>query len=74
MKNEHNVEGALIILMAILVALWALWLLESKQPDMQAAQYCEMVELYKTSGGENGWPDYNGTASTTCSTGVDANK
>lgn len=24
------------------------------------ADYCEMVELYKSSGGEHGWPPYQG--------------
>lgn len=30
---------------------------DRKQMD---AHYCEMVKLYKNSGGENGWPDYEG--------------
>lgn len=31
---------------------------EQQQID---ANYCQMVKLYKDSGGENGWPDYKGT-------------
>lgn len=26
-----------------------------------ASHYCEMVKLFKDSGGENGWPDYKDT-------------
>jgi len=27
----------------------------------ESVNYCEMVDLYLTSGGENGWPPYRGT-------------
>lgn len=30
---------------------------DHKQMD---AHYCDMVQMHKDSGGENGWPDYKG--------------
>lgn len=32
----------------------------------QQSYYCEMVELYKSSDGENGWPDYKDIYQTEC--------
>lgn len=32
----------------------------------QQSHYCEMVELYKSSNGENGWPDYKDIYQTGC--------
>ena len=39
------------------------------QPDdleQQRALYCEMVETFKNSGGEYGWPDYKGSYRRDC--------
>lgn len=39
------------------------------QPDdleQQRALYCEMVETFKNTGGEYGWPDYKGTYKRDC--------
>lgn len=39
------------------------------QPDdleQQRALYCEMVETFKNTGGEYGWPDYKGTYRRDC--------
>ena len=39
------------------------------QPDdleQQRALYCEMVETFKNTGGEHGWPDYKGTYRRDC--------
>ena len=39
------------------------------QPDdleQQRALYCEMVETFKNTGGEYGWPDYKGTYGRDC--------
>ena len=30
------------------------------EAQRQAEQYCEMVAMWKESGGEKGWPAYNG--------------
>jgi len=34
--------------------------------ESQATNYCEMVEIYRSSGGENGWPDYRGNYAEVC--------
>ena len=31
-----------------------------REQERQQTEYCEMVELWKSSGGENGWPAYKG--------------
>lgn len=39
------------------------------QPDdleQQRALYCEMVETFKNTGGEYGWPDYKSTYKRDC--------
>lgn len=33
---------------------------DHKDAKVEDQHYCEMVELYKRSGGENGWPAYKG--------------
>ena len=34
--------------------------------DREQALYCEMVETFKTTGGEYGWPDYRGVYERAC--------
>lgn len=34
--------------------------------DMQQANYCEMVQTFKDTRGQYGWPDYNGNAAEVC--------
>lgn len=36
------------------------------EEQLQQTHYCEMVELFKSSNGENGWPDYKGTYEKEC--------
>lgn len=36
--------------------------------ELEQRQYCEMVELFISSNGENGWPDYKNTYAESCST------
>ena len=43
---------------ALAFVLAALALTGCEEPRIEANQYCEMVELYQTSGGDYGWPDY----------------
>lgn len=41
----------------------------AQQPDdleQQRALYCEMVETFKNTGGEYGWPDYHGAYGRDC--------
>lgn len=52
------------VLAACMVATFA-----AGQPDdleQQRALYCEMVETFKNTGGEYGWPDYKGTYRRDC--------
>lgn len=45
--------------MKAVIILLAFALAGCEEPQAMADQYCEMVELHKTSGGDYGWPDYN---------------
>lgn len=52
-----------------LVAMFAAGTLAVGQPDdleQQRALYCEMVETFKNTGGEYGWPDYKGAYGRDC--------
>lgn len=58
------VLGGLVVL-----GLIALGNVIGDQPDdleQQRALYCEMVETFKNTGGEYGWPDYKGTYKGDC--------
>ena len=41
-------------------------LFSAEPPDEQSEIYCEMVELFKQTGGEFGWPDYKETFDRGC--------
>ena len=45
---------------AMLAALGFVGNADRKEAERHAEQYCEMVEIYHESGGEHGWPPYNG--------------
>jgi hypothetical protein len=32
------------------------------EQDLQLQHHCEMVEIYRATNGQYGWPDYNNTA------------
>lgn len=50
----------LIGLMILTVILGIVGKSDFSEVEHQAREYCEMVELYKQSGGENGWPPFRG--------------
>ena len=50
----------LLIVLAIFGAFFAIASGTYEEQMNQAREYCEMVDLYKSSGGENGWPAYQG--------------
>lgn len=57
------------VLFACLGAAFAAGTLTGGQPDdleQQRALYCEMVETFKNTGGEYGWPDYKDTYRRDC--------
>lgn len=37
-----------------------------REAEVQSREYCEMVELYISSEGENGWPDYKNSHEEGC--------
>ena len=51
-----------ISVVCAIMALCAVVVMSSDYEDHKQmdAHYCDMVKLYKNSGGENGWPDYEG--------------
>ena len=62
MEPRLSVEqaiGAAIFVLLIFVGLSSI-LLPSEIEDMEREEefYCEMVQLFKDSKGENGWPNY----------------
>lgn len=54
--KERTMNG--LMLMTILALLVIDSALELKTQDKQQEYYCEMVELFETSEGDNGHPDY----------------
>jgi len=50
----------LLLAAAILAALGLVGNADRHEAERQAEQYCDMVEIYHESGGEHGWPPYNG--------------
>lgn len=57
--------GFILIGVCFLLAAWA-GLNNSDELDQEQALYCEMVETFKTTGGEYGWPDYKGVYQEAC--------
>lgn len=64
MKFENGLFVGVILAVVLMFAGWAI-----DQPDeleQEQALYCEMVETFKTTGGEYGWPDYRGVYERAC--------
>ena len=57
--------GFILIGVCFLLVAWA-GLDSSDDLEQQRALYCEMVETFKNSGGEYGWPDYKDTYRRDC--------
>jgi hypothetical protein len=55
-----------LVLFAVLATINALAVLATinapDDQDLELKHHCEMVHIYRESGGEYGWPDYNNTA------------
>jgi len=43
--------------------------MDMQDQQIEQQHYCQMVGLWRTSGGTAGWPDYNQNASEVCTTG-----
>ena len=50
----------LIGLMVMTVVLGMVGKGDQEEAEAQSKEYCQMVELWHESGGENGWPPYKG--------------
>lgn len=55
MNRTRYIVLAIVVILALLLADY----LAGFEDNVEARQYCDMVHLYKKSGGELGWPDYN---------------
>jgi hypothetical protein len=53
---KQSTQTALLLLVFLLCVV-GLFFTQDPNPDQE---YCAMVQLYKDSGGENGWPAYKG--------------
>jgi hypothetical protein len=51
---------AILAIAGIIIAMGIAGGIEQEDEQRQAAQYCEMVQLWKQSGGQAGWPAYDG--------------
>lgn len=51
---------SIILLIVLLVLFGIAGGMDADEADRQQKQYCEMVKLWKESGGEKGWPAHNG--------------
>ena len=64
-----NFEIGAVLGGLVVLGLIALGNVIDDQPDdleQQRALYCEMVETFKNTGGEYGWPDYKGAYRRDC--------
>lgn len=53
------VSPAVWMLVILILALGAVGRMDLEDAIQADKTYCEMVELYKSSGGATGWPDYD---------------
>ena len=51
---------ATIVITIYVVAVYFTPKTEYSELEMQHQHYCEMVQIFKSSGGEYGWPPYKG--------------
>ena len=66
MSFETFVLGCVVIVLGLAVALGGVAVDQSDDLEQQRALYCEMVETFKNTGGEYGWPDYKGSYGRDC--------
>jgi hypothetical protein len=55
-----RIAGGFVIVV-LLVAVAAVLTMPDDQ-DLELKHHCEMTQLFATTNGEHGWPDYNNTA------------
>jgi hypothetical protein len=59
MKHRHVEQIAALAVLALITLAACV---DSQGEDLEHKHHCEMTQLYATSKGEYGWPDYNNTA------------
>ena len=55
-----------ILAVVALFSFMALGESELEVMQMEASQHCEMVDLWESTGGDFGWPDYNKSYARSC--------
>lgn len=51
---------AILAIAGIIIAMGIAGNMDVQEEERQHAEYCEMVHLWKQSGGQAGWPAYDG--------------
>lgn len=51
---------SILTIAGIIIAMGIAGQLDYEEEQQQVKQYCEMVQLWKQSGGQYGWPAYDG--------------
>lgn len=51
---------AILAIAGIIIAMGIAGNMDVQEEERQHAEYCEMVKLWQQSGGQAGWPAYNG--------------
>lgn len=54
-----NNQTAVLILVCTSLILLAVGNMQTQDEALELENYCQMVEMYKQSDGEHGWPDYD---------------
>lgn len=63
--NSHN-RTTVAVCALVLACLAVVGTMDRSQAKSDQALYCEMVETFKSTGGQYGWPDYRGNAGEIC--------
>lgn len=59
-SGDKHPNRVLIIAMVLIVCMLMMFSMETERDyEAELAHYCEMVEIFKRSDGEYGWPDYD---------------
>lgn len=61
-----NKLTAILIVICIVFIMMFVGSVEEQDEAMALENYCQMVELYKQTDGENGWPDYDNIYESDC--------
>ncbi|QQM14088.1 hypothetical protein pVco14_038 [Vibrio phage pVco-14] len=61
-----NNQTAVLILVCTSLILMAVGQMEKQDEAMALEHYCQMVEIFQQTDGENGWPDYDNIYESQC--------